>query len=318
MFYYKEMQETNKNPLVSIIVITYNSERFVLETLESVKNQTYENIELIISDDASTDGTVEVCQKWITKEKKHFLRTLLLTATANSGIPANCNRGVNASKGHWIKFIAGDDALVPECIELNLKHVLKKPTVGVLFSSKAQYKNTFSLADFLQIKPKNSPEIFKEGITAKDQYQTLLTGDQIGFTATLFIKKTILHNVGLFDERYKLIEDYPLWLKLTKAGFKLHFFSDVTVKHRKHAEAVFNTTEKLLIKPSFLRNESLRKEYVYPYISRIYRMDYRYRYFLSGFLSRVFANKSNAITRLIAVALLKYFNPFFWVIRKKP
>ena len=55
----------NNNPLVSIIVITYNSAKFVLETLESAKAQTYQNIELIISDDGSTDNTVQICREWL-------------------------------------------------------------------------------------------------------------------------------------------------------------------------------------------------------------------------------------------------------------
>jgi len=97
--------------LVSIVVITYNSSKYVLETLESCKNQTYKNIELIISDDASKDNTVKLCQNWIEKNKKRFFRTELITTIKNTGIPSNCNRGVRASKGEWVKLIAGDDVL---------------------------------------------------------------------------------------------------------------------------------------------------------------------------------------------------------------
>ena len=58
-----------KKPLVSIIVITYNSAKYVLETLESAKNQTYQNIELIISDDCSIDNTVDICTRWLNENK---------------------------------------------------------------------------------------------------------------------------------------------------------------------------------------------------------------------------------------------------------
>ena len=64
------MQEGN--PLVSIIVITYNSSKYVLETLESAKAQTYQNIELIVTDDCSNDNTVEICRKWIEENKERF------------------------------------------------------------------------------------------------------------------------------------------------------------------------------------------------------------------------------------------------------
>ncbi len=59
---------TAENPLVSIIVCTYNSSKYVLETLESAKEQTYQNVELIVSDDCSTDNTVELCRKWIAEK----------------------------------------------------------------------------------------------------------------------------------------------------------------------------------------------------------------------------------------------------------
>ena len=102
-------------PLVSIIVITYNSS-YVLETLESIKNQSYKNIELIISDDCSTDSSVSLCQRWLEKNESHFIHALLVTNPCNQGIPANCNRGIRAAQGEWIKLIAGDDLLMPNCI----------------------------------------------------------------------------------------------------------------------------------------------------------------------------------------------------------
>ena len=64
--------------LVSIVVITYNSSHYVLETLESIKSQTYKNIELIVTDDCSSDDTIFLCQNWIEKNKSNFVRTSLL------------------------------------------------------------------------------------------------------------------------------------------------------------------------------------------------------------------------------------------------
>ena len=108
--------KTDENPLVSIIVITYNSAKYVLETLESAKAQTYQNIELIVSDDCSIDNTVEICREWIEQNKNRFVRTELITIPENTGIPANCNRGVRAAQGEWVKLIAGDDMLDNDCI----------------------------------------------------------------------------------------------------------------------------------------------------------------------------------------------------------
>ena len=87
--------EMNNQPLVSVPVITYNSSKFVLETLESIKAQTYQNIELIISDDCSTDNTVELCQKWVEENKERFVRTQIITSDLNTGVSANGYRWTN-------------------------------------------------------------------------------------------------------------------------------------------------------------------------------------------------------------------------------
>jgi len=122
------------NPLVSIIVITYNSSKYVLETLESAKAQTYQNIELIVTDDCSTDDTVEICGNWIEKNKERFVRTELVKSDTNTGIAPNCNRGLKVAKGEWVKYIAGDDILFSDCINQNINYILSNPTASFIFS----------------------------------------------------------------------------------------------------------------------------------------------------------------------------------------
>ena len=125
--------EMNNQPLVSVPVITYNSAKFVLETLESIKAQTYQNIELIISDDCSTDNTVELCQQWVEQNKNRFVRTQIITSEVNTGVSANGNRGRDACQGGWIKGIAGDDLLMPNCIADCVEYVQQHPNVIYLF-----------------------------------------------------------------------------------------------------------------------------------------------------------------------------------------
>ena len=96
------MSDLLNNPLVSIVVITYNSEKYILETLESAKTQTYRNLELIISDDCSTDRTVQVCQHWLEINRDFFINSKLIESPKNTGIPSNVNRGVNKAEGKWI------------------------------------------------------------------------------------------------------------------------------------------------------------------------------------------------------------------------
>ena len=116
----------NNSPLVSVVIITYNSSRLVLETLESIKSQTYKNLELVVSDDCSNDDTVNVVKEWVRCNKQYFSNTKIVIGEKNKGISANCNNGVRAASGEWIKLLAGDDKLEPFAIEEYMK-VRPKP-----------------------------------------------------------------------------------------------------------------------------------------------------------------------------------------------
>ena len=80
------------NILVTVGVLAYNSSTTIRETLESVAAQTYSNIELLICDDGSTDGTLEICYSWIELNKNLFTRVGIVAVENNTGTPANCNR----------------------------------------------------------------------------------------------------------------------------------------------------------------------------------------------------------------------------------
>ena len=81
-----------ENPLVSLGITTYNSANTIVETLQSAYQQTYDNIELVISDDYSTDDTVSICKKWLKENGHRFVNTRIVTAPVNTGTSSNCNR----------------------------------------------------------------------------------------------------------------------------------------------------------------------------------------------------------------------------------
>ena len=108
---------TDNNMLVTVIVITYNSAKYVLETLESVYRQSYNNIELIVSDDCSKDNTVSICQQWVDTNRNRFISAKVIQTENNSGICGNYNFALKNANGNWIKYIAGDDILEDNCIE---------------------------------------------------------------------------------------------------------------------------------------------------------------------------------------------------------
>lgn len=110
--------------------------------MESCKAQTYENIELTFSDDASTDDMVEICKIWIQESKKRFVNIRIVTLDKNSGVSANVNRGVNASTGVWFKLVARDDLLFESCIQWKVEFINNLTKVGPdpsVLSSKIKY-----------------------------------------------------------------------------------------------------------------------------------------------------------------------------------
>jgi alpha-1,3-rhamnosyltransferase len=255
-----ETHETDNNPLVSIIVITYNSAKYVLETLESAKAQTYQNIELIVSDDGSTDNTVEICRKWIEENKERFVRTELITVPSNTGIPANCNRGFRASHGEWVKLIAGDDILTENFCERIVYYSNLNPKIALYHTKVEVYKNTFmseNKIDYIDF----SDHIFNTNKVNSDlQYQILLRFCPI-FAPSTAIKRMVLLEVGGFDEKYTLLEDYPLWIKLTKLKYTFFYINEPLVKYRIHSNSV-QRSEKI---PLFSRqnlqlNDFIRNE----------------------------------------------------------
>lgn len=227
-------QNQISTPLVSIIVITYNSSKYVLETLESAKAQTYENIELIVSDDCSTDNTIEICKNWIEENKRRFVRTEVLTSTVNTGTPANANRGVKIALGEWIKFIAGDDILLPNCILENLNYSLEN-SCDFLFSDLIWFNDYTVIKD-----PDNSEVLIRKKFLKTDSKSRLHFYSRYPVflnTPTWFLSKKNFEK-NSFDEEFKILEDQTFVYTYLEKGGQISYLNRETVKYRKHTNSV--------------------------------------------------------------------------------
>ena len=216
-------------PLVSVPVITYNSSKYVLETLESIKAQTYQNIELIISDDCSTDNTVEICREWIEQNKSRFIRTVLLEAPINTGISANCNRAEAVCQGEWVKPIAGDDILMPECIEKCTNYVNNHPDTVYLFGKVSTFGSDANRCKKIE---ENFDYSFFS-LSIEQQLHHLIYNCNCIPASTAFYNVQIVKSLQIFnDERIPLLEDWPKWINLLKAGVRFVFVDATFVKYR--------------------------------------------------------------------------------------
>ncbi len=304
--------------LVSVIITSYNSSLFILETLESAKAQTYPNIELIISDDCSIDNTVALCSVWLSENKHRFIRTELITVPHNTGVSANCNRSINASRAEWIKFIAGDDILLPTCIEDNMNFVSQHKEVHILFSQVLLYDSTFHKDQYIRTIPATLPvNIMNPAFTAKDQFKLLLLSDRISFTPSYFFHKQAVLSVGGYDEHNRLMEDYPMWLKLTKAGYRLYFMEKATVGYRQHQNATNNRADDSIFKPLILKMYAFRKKNVHPYLPWDMVGAENHTIFVAEVFQRLGLNKNRLFQRVMYRFFSVYVNPFQYVVSFK-
>lgn len=220
----------NNQPLVSVPVITYNSSNFVLETLESIKAQTYQNIELIISDDCSTDNTVELCQEWVEQNKDRFVRTQIITSEMNTGVSANLNRAEADCQGEWIKSVAGDDLLMPDSIQNYITYVLYHPETTYLFGRMILYESNVEINKHF---PKN---VFDYGffeLEIDEQLNRLIfEGNCIPGASVFFNRKKSIELGIKNDERIPFLEDWPKWINILERGVKMEYLDKVTLKYR--------------------------------------------------------------------------------------
>lgn len=194
----------NQYPLVSVVIGTYNRERYIRGTLDSVFAQTYPKIEVIVVDDASTDGVVDIV-------REYGDRVRLVVRDVNSGLPAvPRNQGLRLAQGKYVAFLDSDDIWMPEKLEKQVdqleqhsEYVLSHTFCYVIDESgrvqgvrhEGQLAESMSLCDLIE-----------------HCYITL---------STVMIRRETLVNNGLFfneDAIYRIGEDYELFLRLLRRG----------------------------------------------------------------------------------------------------
>lgn len=212
----------NHNPLISVIIPTFNSENFIRQTILSVLNQTYKNLEIIIVDDGSKDQTVSIINLFVQKDKR-----LKIFQTGPSGRPSvPRNKGVEKATGEYIAFLDSDDLWTKTKISRQVKVLEENPEI--IFT----YSMSITFGDVNIFSP--NYELLPLPFRAAKNYDGLLNiGNTIPLSSVL-IKSDVLKEAGGFDEDHELkIEDYDLWLRLSKIH-KFYFLPRIQVFYRVH------------------------------------------------------------------------------------
>lgn len=200
------------NPLVSIIMPCYNAEQYVAQSIESVLAQTYDNWELLITDDVSTDKSVEILTQYCTKDD----RINVLVPDYHQGIARTRNMSISRAKGRFVAFLDNDDLWKPDKLEKQIAYMLENK-IGFTYTS-------YELID-AEGRPKNKV-IKTQGVI---DYKKYLRNTIIG-CGTVVVDRQLVGHISMPINDTS--DDMALWLNILRQGFKAYPLKDVYQQYR--------------------------------------------------------------------------------------
>ncbi len=192
--------------LISVAVPAYNHARYIGACLDSVRNQTYPELELVVVDDGSSDGTGEIVQRFIQEHGSRFRRVELIRQD-NRGVSATCNRAIAACRGEWVHLLGSDDRIYPHKIEAQWR--------AIQHWGDERLALVYADADLIDkdgtVVPKGAGERPRSG-PDPHAYRSLILGNPIP-NPTVALHRERFASMGGFDESLRL-EDWDCWLRL--------------------------------------------------------------------------------------------------------
>lgn len=212
-----------KKPLISVVIPTYNAEKYIGETLKSILEQTYENWECIIVNDGSTDNTLSVVNQWLEKDSRFSVLN-----KKNGGLSRARNSGTEAAKGDYVAFIDNDDIWLPHHLS-SLMEKMMEYEVDLVFSYAYKMIDKKGIyTDVCIMGPLDTlPNRIYQG---REDIEKLLKGNIISPSFVLCNKESLVRNGG-FDY-YKKAEDIHTWIKLLCNGCKFYSIAKATGYYR--------------------------------------------------------------------------------------
>tara|TARA_R110002072_G_scaffold534_8_gene4285 strand:+ start:36606 stop:37439 length:834 start_codon:yes stop_codon:yes gene_type:complete len=195
---------------ISVVIPTYNRKETIKRAMDSVLSQSYQNFELIIVDDGSTDETQEIINKFLPHEK------IKVISIDNSGVSKARNIGIQNADSKWIAFLDSDDEWHTDKLTMQMKVIEDDPDAVLIHTNEVWIRNGKHLKQ-KGIHKKYGGFIFDKCIPLCNISPS-----------TSLIKKSVLEEVGMFDEKFVVCEDYDLWLKIS-SKYKVHFIEDSLV-----------------------------------------------------------------------------------------
>jgi glycosyltransferase involved in cell wall biosynthesis len=208
--------------LVSIIIPTYNRSQTILRAVHSVLNQTYQNFELIIVDDGSSDETEELVKSL--DNSIASTRKIIYLKTQNGGVSKARNLGASIARGEWLTFLDSDDEWLPEKLNLQLDFLINNPHQQVAYTQEIWIRNG------VRVNPRITHQKYSGQIFDKCVQQCFIA------PSSLIIKKSLFSELNGFDEEFVVCEDYDLWLKISSL-YEINLINKaLIIKHGGHSD----------------------------------------------------------------------------------
>ncbi len=218
-------------PSVSVVIPTYNMRIFVGEAINSVLRQTYQDFEIVVVDDGSTDGTRELVSHFQSDKRVRYVYQ------DNRGLAGARNRGIRESHGQTIAFLDADDLWLPAKLEKQMQTLGTNPDVDVVYCAFRPIDTAgnvlFLNYDLRIIRPSLYEELMYRNVIA-------------GSGSSVLVRAKCFAEVGLFDENLLACEDLDMWRRLALAH-KFSFLDDVLVYIRLHRSNMQQNTERMAL-----------------------------------------------------------------------
>ena len=220
--------------LISIITTSYNYADYISETIESVINQTYKNWELIVIDDASSDNSVEIIDRYA----KNDSRIKLIINNKNLGLAKSIQKALNYTNGNWIAFLESDDIFTPESLEEKVKAI----SIGadIIYTDVEPFQDEVEVQKcykYLSDVKKLFIKTDKSGFI--DNFKNTITKVNIIPTfSVVMLRKNLLESCD-YNSISKASLDYYLWAQLS--SYKIYYINKKLTKWRMHKNSYINT-----------------------------------------------------------------------------
>jgi glycosyltransferase involved in cell wall biosynthesis len=263
--------------MTSVILPCYNGHRWLSGAIESVLAQTYDNFELVIIDDGSTDNTEEIIAPYLRDGRVRYLHQ------RNSGFSSAVNRGIKESRGCLIGFIGQDDLWIPNKLELQMKYFSEHNNVSLVCS---KYYSIDPKERIIRVVKAKVPNFSSK----QEVIQFLFLDNFVGFE-TVLAKKECFDEVGLFDERMTGFSDHDMWLRIA-GKFNMIYIDLPLVKKREHELQLSKTVIAQGLKDEFLLvNTAIHQ---YPFLKKVERKKLSSLYYALGIVMLQKGNNEKA------------------------